>query len=140
MTIPSDLQALIDAHHLTPYADSIMQDVKPAVGLARTLMDDGAILIGASKLGGAPDLPADVVWPEWDGKPLTFMAQINLTELDLGLFSELLPSTGVLSFFYEATSQPWGDTPHEGAARVIYSNDSSTPLHRRQHPVMEIDK
>lgn len=140
MTIPSDLQALIDAHHLTPYADSIMQDVKPAVGLARTLMDDGAILIGASKLGGAPDLPADVVWPEWDGKPLTFMAQINLTELDLSPFNELLPSTGVLAFFYESTSQPWGDTPPEGAARVIYSNDSSTPLQRRQHPVMEIDK
>ncbi len=140
MTIPPELQTLIDQHHLTPYSEALMQDIKPAIGLARTRMDDDAIPIGVSKFGGAPDLPADVVWPEWDGKPLTFMAQINLAELDLRPFNGLLPSTGILLFFYEATSQPWTDTPLQGAARVIYSLSSSTPLHRRQHPVMEIDK
>jgi Domain of unknown function (DUF1963) len=60
-------------------------------------------VIGESRIGGHPDLPPSFVWPEVDGYPLTFAAQINLQEVakfkNMGDF----PKEGLLSFFYAPT-------------------------------------
>jgi len=50
-----------------------------------------------SKIGGMPDVEEDFSWPEFDNLPLTFLAQINLTEVSS--FNSELPSKGVLYFF-----------------------------------------
>lgn len=68
--------------------------------------------LGASRLGGWPDLPADVSWPQWQERPMAFLAQINLAEMhaiepDLGL-----PKTGVLSFFLGCTDQAYRNDKH----------------------------
>ena len=72
-------------------------------------MSSGNLPIGASKIGGCPDVPADFVWPyvtgggicENDDKPhpLTFMAQFNLSELADCDTENRLPKAGLLSFF-----------------------------------------
>ncbi|MBR7002443.1 MAG: DUF1963 domain-containing protein [Neisseriaceae bacterium] len=73
-------------------------------------MSSGNLPIGASKIGGCPDVPADFVWPYVaceslygdDDKPhpLTFMAQFNLAELADCDTENRLPKAGLLSFFY----------------------------------------
>ena len=86
--------------------------------------------VGASKFYGTPDLPADFDWPYYEGtdfedvtknRPLAFLAQINLTEASQYDRTGLLPTSGVLSFFYETMSMEWGFEPgHKGYARVYY--------------------
>jgi hypothetical protein len=40
-----------------------------------------ALPLGASRLGGYPDMPPDMDWPSFDGEGLTFLAQVNLAEV-----------------------------------------------------------
>ncbi len=106
---------------------------------------EGALPVGFSKIGGRPDLPADFVWPEFEEtedtegsaecRPLAFLAQINLKDVADYDQEGLLPKTGLLSFFYEVTSMPWGfDVADRGCAKVCYFPDTttlrSTPLHK----------
>jgi hypothetical protein len=51
--------------------------------------------VGASRLGGAPDLPRGFAWPERDGFALEHVGQLSLD----GLASRGLPAGGLLSFF-----------------------------------------
>lgn len=80
----------------------------------------------SSKIGGFPDLPSDLSWPEWDGRKLDFIAQINCSKLPKGAADLGLPSKGMLWFFYDLMSQPWGFDPKDrGAWRVVYQDMSS---------------
>ena len=84
----------------------------------------------ASKIGGKPFLPKDFVWPYfygesyddgWGNRPLSFICQINIDEAKIYDKENLLPEKGMLYFFYESASQPWGfDTKDAGCARVFY--------------------
>ena len=86
--------------------------------------------VGASKLGGLPDVPADFVWPRHAStddegvtseRPLSFMAQFDLAELAAFDAAKLLPQAGHLAFFYDCDAQPWGFDPKDrGCARVFY--------------------
>lgn len=91
--------------------------------------------LGATRFGGQPDVPADFVWPTYEGEnykgivksiPLTFLAQFNCTDLAKYDSEHLLPDHGLLSFFYETDTQCWGyDPKDEGCARVYWFEDSS---------------
>lgn len=92
-----------------------------------------------SKIGGRPDVPEDFKWPEYfsieDGdkkgknRPLSFMAQINLQETAALDDEELLPKTGMLSFFYELETMKWGYDPEDrGSAKVMYFPETENLL------------
>lgn len=101
-----------------------------------------------SKIGGKPAVPHDFIWPEYLGedydgerksRPLSFMAQINLKDVAVHDTENLLPKTGVLSFFYEQVSMTWGFDPlDKGSAKVYYFPDE-TELSLREFP-LNIDK
>ena len=55
--------------------------------------------VGASRLGGLPDLPAGVPWPRVGGVPMLFLAQIDLTHASLLDGCGVLPRHGWLLFF-----------------------------------------
>jgi uncharacterized protein YwqG len=81
----------------------------------------------ASKIGGKPYLPSDFVWPVYqnpnDGetRPLSFLCQINLSDVRPYDIEHMLPETGMLSFFYECEAFCWGFDPKDhGCARVFY--------------------
>jgi uncharacterized protein YwqG len=63
--------------------------------------------VGASKLGGVPDLPAGVQWPlfQWRDEllPMLFLGQIALDELVGGDW--FAQAGGLLSFFYAAAAK-----------------------------------
>ena len=92
--------------------------------------------LGATRFGGQPDVPADFVWPTYEGesydhvvkdRPLTFLAQFNCAELAKFDKEHLLPDHGLLSFFYETDTQCWGYDPKDkGCARVYWFEDIST--------------
>ena len=82
---------------------------------------------GVSKIGGKPYLPADFEWPTFTSadddtaRPLSFLCQINLTEVKPYDKDGALPGRGTLYFFYECESSCWGFDPQDhGAARVFW--------------------
>ncbi len=93
-------------------------------------MADEPLPVCKSKIGGKPAVPHDFVWPRYLGesydnitkeRPLSFMAQINLEDVKHYDTEKLLPKTGILSFFYETVSMPWGFAPEDnGSAKVYY--------------------
>lgn len=96
--------------------------------------DGSPNLVGACRLGGTPDLPVDLPWPEGDGGPLSFLMQINLAAIASMIPGDELPDRGLLSFFYDAMEQPWGfDPAHYGGWRVLYVAPE-TDIHRRALP------
>lgn len=90
--------------------------------------------VGATKFGGRPDIPTDFKWAYYEGadyldetpksRPLSFIAQFNLAEIAKYDTDNLLPKTGLLSFFYECDTMRRGYDPKDkGCARVYYFED-----------------
>ena len=83
-----------------------------------------------SKFGGKPYLPANFSWPYYNGedydgikksRPLSFLAQIDLSETHPFDNDGKLPDRGMLYFFYETETMKWGFSPDDnGCARVYY--------------------
>ena len=59
----------------------------------------GAAMSGKSWIGGAPALPNSTPWPEMNGTPMLFLAQIALDELPATLWGGMGPRHGWLVFF-----------------------------------------
>lgn len=98
--IPPSLE-LIQAHGLSRAGQSILDAAAPATRLIHT--DEPS----STRIGGKPDLDGRE-WPLHDGKPLSFVAQLDLADLAKATSDLDLPMNGLLSFFY--TNQ-WGSAP-----------------------------
>lgn len=133
-------QQLLDLarqHSLDADAERIADLAQPAIHIQRQrVADESVIPVGASKLGGAPDVPAGFVWPHDGGKPLTFLAQFRLSQVAPFDLEKALPPVGMLSFFYDADGQPWGSHLGERDGwRVYFLPDETAPLARMAHPI-----
>ncbi|BCX47433.1 DUF1963 domain-containing protein [Haloferula helveola] len=71
----------------------------------------------SSCLSGAPLLDPSDSWPARAGKPLDFLARINLAELPPTSMPR--PESGLLSFFYDTDEQPWGGEAEDRDGFVI---------------------
>lgn len=142
------LDRLIETHGLSEHRPAIRKLARKAILLRTKKSSDGKIPVGATKIGGQPDLPGKVAWPAYnDGKPLAFIAQINLSEINtLGLPIKGLPANGLLSIF-----SVWGwmekdcldpQTPNDNTYAcqevsnwtAILHTPSRTKLERRKTP------
>jgi uncharacterized protein YwqG/predicted DNA-binding protein (MmcQ/YjbR family) len=133
---------LIAFHGLENHRAEIDAMARPAF-LLRTKRSKGSVLPpGRTKIGGEPDLPEGQEWPVYrDGRPLAFLAQINLSELPEGADRGGLPARGLLSFFSawgwqdegDADPHPPADEPAPAWTRVILHQDLKM-LRPRQTP------
>jgi uncharacterized protein YwqG len=97
--------------------------------------DDTDVPLGASKLGGRPDLPLGTAWPSRDGESLAFIAQVRLADAAPYDTAHVLPATGLLSFFYDAKQETYGDDPVDrGGWQVLYLAGDSSQLRRTDAP------
>lgn len=126
------------ANKLTRVMDAVLALAQPAIHLDLTRMEDESELpLGASKVGGAPDLPPDAAWPTTSaGQPLPFIAQIRLADVASLDPNGDLPHTGLLSFFY-AMNGPDRELRIEDDAtawRVIWTPEDDVSLIRMEAP------
>jgi len=130
------LQELIDNAGLAHYSNDLLNAVKPAIHIKSIrISDESRIEIGVSKLGGSPALPLGFEWPHWKGRPLTFIAQVRLSDIAVHDIERALPPVGRLYFFYEANGEPWGFDPADrGSCKVFFLEDESVPLEHVPHP------
>jgi uncharacterized protein YwqG len=116
--------------------------------IPKSALVDDTSPIGATKLGGLPDLPAGAAWPirpaysypqsmhdridgpTWTPKPLSFLAQINLADVASQGCDLPLPDAGLLLFFYDAETQPWGFDPHDSVGTQVLFVPDGTNIER----------
>jgi hypothetical protein len=84
-------------------------------------------LLGTSRLGGLPDLPAGRGWPERDGRLLTFIGQVNLAEVPS--LPVPLPERGMMYFFL-GVDEPASNIVHE----VLFWDGPDGQLSRQEEP------
>jgi uncharacterized protein YwqG len=79
---------------------------------------------GLSRLGGVPPFLGGLEWPRCEGRPLAFLAQVELAEVRRAGGPEWLPDTGRLLFFFDMDGF---DAP--GSWAVFYrSGEAETAL------------
>jgi uncharacterized protein YwqG len=131
----ADVQAALKAAGLARVIKDIDYIARPSIRLYATPVDEPTLKVGVSKLGGLPDLPPGTKWPECNGLPQSFIAQIHLDDIRSYDSENVLPHNGTLWFFYDAQQQTFGDNPSNlGCWQVIFVNDDSTPLQRTSAP------
>ena len=112
---------------LQPYGALIGSSALPAIGFS--LKEGGGEVPGGSRLGGTPDLSPEFAWPAYrqGRRSLDFLLQIDFRDLRPFDCAKVLPSDGLLSFFYDVDEQPWGYDPKEiDGFRVVYTPASRT--------------
>jgi uncharacterized protein YwqG len=136
--IRMNLKSLVDKHGLTQFKDELLSQALPAAILISEKQSVAALSRGHSKLGGKPDAPSDFVWPTKDEKALSFIAQINLSDLP-AIEGSQLPNSGLLSFFYN--NEVWGfDSKDRGGFQVFYFDNEIEALEQHLPPPAKIEK
>jgi uncharacterized protein YwqG len=92
-----DFHDRLAAAGLAEWSATLDALLKPAIAL-RTKPSAGHV-VGATRVGGEPDLPEDVDWPEGESGPLLFVMQVRLADVTHLDPDELLPSDGHLLLF-----------------------------------------
>jgi len=155
----ANFEKLIAAAHLERLKQELEKHYSPAAKLvckkpkaSGWLMPGkkGAPELGASRFGGWPDLPQGQAWPTWQNRPMSFLAQINLTQAHDTQSGLRLPQQGLLLFFLGCNDQIYdnktvkretymadaglGSEPgNKDAWRVIYAPDIGS-LERTVYP------
>ena len=158
-TAMTAVEHVLQAPALARVAPELRPLVRWSIRIEAARPSDNDLPVGASKFGGAPDLPAGLAWPVYTPPPgagvsifpgakppppphtpIPLVAQIRLSDVAPFDHEHALPRTGWLSFF----SDPFGmwqvygrDTdvyadPRQ--SRVLFWPDESTPLTRRTPP------
>jgi predicted DNA-binding protein (MmcQ/YjbR family) len=137
------LAEMIAGYDLQDRKTDIEQLLLPALRLKTSPIDEAQLPLGSSKIGGHPDLPTSVRWPNFRGaRPLSFLAQIKLDEVLLDQRLADLPSGGILYVFSvygwqaEDTADPDtpGGEPQQDWTQILFHDDSTAPLHRCNTP------
>jgi uncharacterized protein YwqG len=112
--------------------DEALREMQARAAPCVRLVGGGA---GRSTIGGVPDLAADIPWPTWNGRCLSFLAQLDLAELRAAQGPDWLPERGLLFFFYDEEQGNWGFSPDDrGSAAVLYDPNSQFPGGARTLP------
>lgn len=78
----------VGVEEFTKRADIIIKHTKECLCFTVCDSQPETIPVGASRIGGDPDLPEDFTWPTTaDGQPLAFLFQINTAPLEPGMIT-----------------------------------------------------
>ena len=103
------------SYDLALRADGTVMEWGDSLPTGAPAWDDG-LPLGATKMGGRPDLPKGARWPRADGRPMTFLAQIALAEVAAHDTARLLPARGRLAVFCDL------EDPLMTAALVLFDD------------------
>ncbi|MDR7317143.1 YwqG family protein [Brevibacillus nitrificans] len=121
------VRALILEQGLQEMAEQILHHLHECIYVEPTASRTHQL--GASRLGGNPDLPAGWSYPVFHDEPLVFIGQLNLEEIQsIGVPNDL-PQRGLLYFFYEAVEQSvYGELADRDGWRVLFYDGDFSAL------------
>lgn len=114
----------IPTHVSQASKDFLIQSIQPAIGIKTNKVEESALPIGCSKIGGKPDLPPNFQWPLYINEPLAFCAQYNCLEISAFDKKGMLPSKGMLYVFICIDTSRSGFLNRKGSYRVIYTEEN----------------
>lgn len=127
---PADIIRACSARGLEDLSDPLVDALVPCI---RMQAKQGPHVVGSSRIGGEPDLPPGFPWPTWKGKPLAFVAQVEIAAVQTYSVCRDLPKDGLLQFYYAAAAGTWGFDPADrGSWRVMHIRRAD--LERRAWP------
>lgn len=149
-----ELKEKLRVHGLSRYEQSLEDVARNCIRLRLERDDESQITIGASKMGGRPDLPRSIQWPYETQRapnsrdrllkhtaelkpllPLSFIAQINLSEVSALDLEKALPASGIIYFFYSAEQDVWGFDPRDSSGfKVLFTDGEDDKLSRVDFP------
>src|SRR5579859_7728057 len=129
------LRQLIEEVGWADRVDQLLSFVKPSIAISTHRVGEQSLALGTSKIGGAPDLPYDIAWPEYRGNALDFVAQINLSDIREYDVEHLYPSTGIVYFFYDKRGLRQGWAKENEPYQTIYYNGDPKLLRRFEPPL-----
>ena len=107
-----NLDASLKSCELTRFREQLIAGAQNSLRLIPAPDDDD--LITRSRIGGEPQVPNGFQWPlTSSGTPLSFLAQVDLADLEGTTLGGNFQGGGILSFFYDADQQPWGFDPKD---------------------------
>jgi len=112
-----------------PLVNSI---AKTSIRIEFEQYSDDEISTGNSKVGGSPDLPDDFTYPRYNDSPLTFIAQINLDEVRQYDTDDLLPTSGLLTFFQ--CEDGWDANQLDKSLQLVFYFKEIADLKRQVSP------
>jgi uncharacterized protein YwqG len=146
-----ELESVLAQAGLGEWSPRLAAAARHAMILEPGPVEEGADApIGASRLGGMPDLPGGIPWPwrpaffnniafedhaerPW---PLSFVAQIDFAEIHSAGGLEGFPSSGRLLFFCDPIFSSIGALREEQvSASVMFFTEQTARLGRRDFPV-----
>lgn len=111
--------------------DRILKLKKEAFVLNIDFDNKEKILIGKSKIGGCPDLPKTMKWPEG----FAFIGQINLSELNDEEMHNYNLDKGILYFFYDFHDDTLGyDSDMPNGIKVFFYDGDMSEIETVQYP------
>lgn len=151
-----ELKSRLETNGLGHCFDKLKLHVRNSIRLHLNATDENSMAVGRTKIGGRPDLPKDIPWvtetnikvsrekkffffyskkKETITKPLSFIAQINLSEVSPFDQDGLLPQTGILYFFYTSDQDAWGYSHKDkNRFKIIYWDGDFSELRRIDFP------
>lgn len=93
-----------------------------------------------ARIGGAPDLAADIAWPRTADRPLAFIIQLDCATLRRAGAPDWLPDNGMLFFFYDLVDAPWGFDPADRGSWTIVHDPRGAATSPRDPPQAEDDE
>jgi uncharacterized protein YwqG len=132
---PDTLRAAFAAPALAPLQAHLDALARPAIHLSTRAVNQATIATGSSQLGGQPNLLPTIPWPAKQGVPMSFVGQIRLEEVKPYDTEHLLPSGGLLSFFYDTQQETYGTDPDDrDGFRTLYTPGDYGDLQRLPFP------
>lgn len=114
--------------------DRVLRLARPALRMKKVKAADPKLPVGASKIGGRPDLPPDFAWPPGGDchaiynddtggtdRLAGFLAQVNFAEIAETQAARGLPAAGLLSFFCFQDIE--NDNPDAIGAKAVFFPD-----------------
>jgi uncharacterized protein YwqG len=126
--IEGRVREMIRASDIPAEVAAALQDsLRYSIRMHAALASDDELALGATKIGGQPDLPQGIEWPEWRDAPLNFLAQIQLADIAAYAPNGELPHEGMLSFFFDYQRWFKPERQAEGSlAKVVYIPEGVT--------------
>ncbi|MFC5406501.1 DUF1963 domain-containing protein [Cohnella soli] len=134
-----DILSMFHKAGLEDYSEKFQRMIKPSIRLITERESEEKLAIGQTKLGGQPDLPANMEWPYWKEYPMSFIAQINLHEMpNIQADDDKLPTKGIIYFFYttypEAMYMDGDFDDNPKTSKVLFYGGEMDNLIRTQPP------
>lgn len=130
-----ELKEKFDQYKLNRVWNYLEPKIKNSIHIIPKVTNEESIDIGKSKIGGSPDLPKDFEWFKFKENPMSFLAQINLSEISDYDIDNKLPNKGILYFFYDSEQNVWGFDPKDKAgSKVFFYDGDVSELERKEKP------